>query len=359
MDSLIAEMERKRKQISSSDVTASKKMFKRADLAREQANEYERRESERIEGKVGSSAVRECAPEVDAAAESEAAEKLSERKYTSILAEELRRRLRERGEPVMLFGESHAEACQRLRVVEMITANENAGGCGTSRGLRNDFKAAMDRLDQACLVQLTADSGLDKDAGASRANDVKVDPSVVAMDEVTKMAEKIRTGDMQLDSKVVHEYLRTLGSLWGEDLNARELPEKMVLQGKLMSARYEQTMSYLKPLFSKLKQLSLSAGILDHLADICRHMINREYVKASDQYLQMAIGNAPWPIGVTNPGIHARTGREKISTSLVAHVLNDETQRKYIQGLKRLMTYAQKRFPTDPSKSLEYKGVNV
>ena len=45
----------------------------------------------------------------------------------------------------------------------------------------------------------------------------------------------------------------------------------------------------------------------------------------------MAIGNAPWPIGVTMVGIHARTGREKISSRYVAHVLNDETQRKYIQ----------------------------
>lgn len=45
----------------------------------------------------------------------------------------------------------------------------------------------------------------------------------------------------------------------------------------------------------------------------------------------MAIGNAPWPIGVTMVGIHARTGREKIFSKHVAHVLNDETQRKYIQ----------------------------
>ena len=31
-------------------------------------------------------------------------------------------------------------------------------------------------------------------------------------------------------------------------------------------------------------------------------------------------------------GIHARTGREKIFARNVAHVLNDETQRKYIQA---------------------------
>ena len=47
----------------------------------------------------------------------------------------------------------------------------------------------------------------------------------------------------------------------------------------------------------------------------------------------MSIGNAPWPIGVTMVGIHARTGREKIFAQSIAHVLNDETQRKYIQVL--------------------------
>ena len=30
-------------------------------------------------------------------------------------------------------------------------------------------------------------------------------------------------------------------------------------------------------------------------------------------------------------GIHARTGREKIFSQHIAHVLNDEIQRKYIQ----------------------------
>ena len=53
--------------------------------------------------------------------------------------------------------------------------------------------------------------------------------------------------------------------------------------------------------------------------------------QANDAYLEMAIGNAPWPIGVTMVGIHARTGREKINDKNIAHVLNDETQRKYIQ----------------------------
>jgi pre-mRNA-splicing factor 18 len=35
-------------------------------------------------------------------------------------------------------------------------------------------------------------------------------------------------------------------------------------------------------------------------------------ILANERYMEMAIGNAPWPIGVTNAGIHARPGRERI-----------------------------------------------
>lgn len=71
---------------------------------------------------------------------------------------------------------------------------------------------------------------------------------------------------------------------------------------------------------------SMSVSLLVHISNnrLC-------FIQANDAYLQMAIGNAPWPIGVTMVGIHARTGREKIFSKHVAHVLNDETQRKYIQ----------------------------
>lgn len=37
--------------------------------------------------------------------------------------------------------------------------------------------------------------------------------------------------------------------------------------------------------------------------------------------------------------IHERSAREKISTDQVAHVLNDEVSRKYIQSLKRYVIY--------------------
>jgi hypothetical protein len=69
---------------------------------------------------------------------------------------------------------------------------------------------------------------------------------------------------------------------------------------------------------------------------------------------RLAIGNAPWPIGVTSVGIHERSAREKIShvmnTSGQAHIMNDEATRKYLQGLKRLISFVQRAYPTDPSR---------
>ena len=93
------------------------------------------------------------------------------------------------------------------------------------------------------------------------------------------------------------------------------------------------------------------------LVEIAQFCACREYAKANDAYVRMSIGNAAWPIGVTNVGIHSRTGREKIFSQNIAHVLNDENSRKYIQAMKRLMTYAQTKYSTDPSKSLEYKAM--
>ena len=52
------------------------------------------------------------------------------------------------------------------------------------------------------------------------------------------------------------------------------------------------------------------------------YYVSSMFTKANDMYLEMAIGNAPWPIGVTMVGIHARTGREKIFAQNVARILH-------------------------------------
>src|SRR6202008_126893 len=87
--------------------------------------------------------------------------------------------------------------------------------------------------------------------------------------------------------------------------------------------------------------------ILVNIVKICKDMQERNYVAAYDTYCELSIGNAPWPIGVTMVGIHDRSAREKIGTNQVAHVLNDEKTRKWIQSMKRLMTFCQKKHPPE------------
>lgn len=251
----------------------------------------------------------------------------------------------------MLFGESLVDSFQRLKALE-IAEPENI------RGLRNDFQAAMEQVDQQYLNELIKSKGTDKDKDKLNANDVKVETVNTTIDEIRGLAVNLgrKKDDMKQDSTLIYTFLKFLLELWGKQLNDRSEADKTSPQGKIDSVTYTQTQAYLKPLFRQLKHNKVADDILKHLVHIVRHLLERDYVKANDYYLQMAIGNSPWPIGVTMVGIHARTGREKIFSQNIAHVLNDETQRKYIQGLKRLITRCQKFFPADPSKCVEYNA---
>ncbi|XP_015121242.1 pre-mRNA-splicing factor 18 [Diachasma alloeum] len=257
---------------------------------------------------------------------------------------EVIRRMRERSEPILLFGESELEAFQRLRKCEILEPEVN-------KGFRNDFQEAMEQVDQAYLNELLSSS---KPNNCDRKGDVNVPDEEITYEDIQKMSARLNRGDRDFDMSVITQFLQFLVLVWGNHLNSRGTAEKMSTRGKMASATYAQTREYLKPLLRKLKNKSLPEDITDSLTEIVKHLLERNYILASDAYLQMAIGNSPWPIGVTMVGIHARTGREKIFSKNVAHVMNDETQRKYIQALKRLMTKCQEYYPTDPSRCVEY-----
>lgn len=256
---------------------------------------------------------------------------------------EVIRRLRDRGEPIFLFGESDNDAFQRLRHIEITQPEAN-------HGFRNDFQDAMDEVDQQYLDEILAAS--ESKASDDKQQDCDTIDDSITYEEIQTMAKRLGRGNKDHDHIVIFTLLEFLLKLWNAQVNSTK--DYTSSNVKIARATYSQTKVYMKPLLRKLKKKSIPEDILDSLTDIVKHLLNRDYIKASDAYLQMAIGNAPWPIGVTMVGIHARTGREKIFSKNVAHVMNDETQRKYIQGLKRLMTKCQEYFPTDPSRCVEY-----
>lgn len=265
---------------------------------------------------------------------------------TNLPRSEVIRKLRERGEPILLFGETEKDSCYRLRMLEISTPEINLG-------YRNDFQEAMDEVDQAYLQEILTDNPVDPNKDKNKNEDIDVDESVT-WESLHEKAASLGRGNKEHDTNVCLTLLKFLLKTWNDQLLSVSADEKMRTKTKIAKATFTQTRVYLKPLMKKLKNDKIPDDIFDSLIDIVKHLLKRDYIAASDAYLTMAIGNAPWPIGVTMVGIHARTGRERISSKNVAHVLNDETQRKYIQGLKRLMTKCQEFFPTDPSRSVEY-----
>eukprot|EP00439_Symbiodinium_sp_Y106_P076325 s28_g15.t1 len=120
---------------------------------------------------------------------------------------------------------------------------------------------------------------------------------------------------------------------------------------KLEKAQYRQSKQYLKPLRRALRDGEVDAGVTFSLAEIAEQCGNRSYRAAKEAYMRLAIGNHPWPMGVTFVTFHDRANRHKIGEGAQAHVLDDETTRKYVQMVKRLVTFAERRWPVDPTKA--------
>ncbi|KAJ2977492.1 hypothetical protein NUW58_g7795 [Xylaria curta] len=96
----------------------------------------------------------------------------------------------------------------------------------------------------------------------------------------------------------------------------------------------------------------LDDDILKPVVEIVQAAQERRYVDANDGYLRLSIGKAAWPIGVTMVGIHERSAREKLHDGERGHVMGDEVTRKYLQSIKRCLTFAQVRWPPEDIRQL-------
>eukprot|EP01121_Diplochlamys_sp_Union-15-3_P010008 TRINITY_DN2763_c0_g1_i3.p1 TRINITY_DN2763_c0_g1~~TRINITY_DN2763_c0_g1_i3.p1 ORF type:complete len:198 (-),score=36.06 TRINITY_DN2763_c0_g1_i3:132-725(-) len=115
-------------------------------------------------------------------------------------------------------------------------------------------------------------------------------------------------------------FLRKLLREWELELDSRPLTEKRTASGRLEYVTCAQCRRYIKPFFKLLRSKNVPESILRAVCGIVESMKVRDYVKANDFYYRMAIGNAPWPMGVTMVGIHERSAREKISSNQIARM---------------------------------------
>ncbi|KAK0722853.1 Prp18 domain-containing protein [Lasiosphaeria miniovina] len=108
----------------------------------------------------------------------------------------------------------------------------------------------------------------------------------------------------------------------------------------------------MRPLFRKFETGDLDESILEAVVEIVKAAQERRYVDANDGYLRLSIGKAAWPIGVTMVGIHERSAREKLHGGERGHIMGSEITRKYLQSIKRCLTFAQVRWPPEDIRQL-------
>lgn len=94
-------------------------------------------------------------------------------------------------------------------------------------------------------------------------------------------------------------------------------------EGRETLSTMRLTQDHIKPLFRLLKHRHLPTEIERALWLMTKAMQARNYREAGDIYVRVAIGNAPWPIGVTMVGIHER--RRGIGGRLRARLAGAET----------------------------------
>ncbi|KAJ3048695.1 mRNA splicing protein prp18 [Rhizophlyctis rosea] len=371
MDLIKEELERKRKALSQL-APPGKKFIKRGDLEklrqqqyREEQEKLEQERAKKLQKRLASTAPHDSSTSKPRPGTSEASGsnrssragsanpldsptevEPDEPDIFNISNEEVVRRFRSRNEPIRLFGETDRQRIRRLRKLESTEER--------TEGQRNDLRAAMQATDKGLALDTLIRKPSLSDDPTSPSTETAYRPPTSSSTTSTKPDldhTQISLSLLQKDPQKMHSlitaYLKSILREWEKTLALRPDDEKRSPQGKLASATQAQSAEYLKPFFKQLKKGQIAEDVVARITEICMFMQQREYLKANDAYLRMSIGNAPWPIGVTMVGIHERSAREKIFASQVAHVLNDEAQRKWIQTIKRMMTFAQTRWPPD------------
>lgn len=153
----------------------------------------------------------------------------------------------------------------------------------------------------------------------------------ITYEDLLEMMPKAHKGDSDSDVKIVSEFIRFMMTKWAGNLSERSEGEKSSVMGKRETTIYTQTRlvyvstgwkfenfsailreimlvienpqksfffrAYLKPLLRLLKKQTVTDDVLDSLVKMVVLCLQREYIFSHEAYMEMAVGNAPWPIG--------------------------------------------------------------
>lgn len=182
-------------------------------------------------------------------------------------------------------------------------------------------------------------------------------PPVVMSEEEMKIDAKDIKADPEKVYLQLSAWFRLVMLEWRRALAARPETVKDSIPGRKAADAMRQADEYMKPLFLHFKNRDLKPLVYEKICEIVIEAQARRYVRANDVYLRLSIGNAAWPIGVTMVGIHERSAREKLHENQKeggAHIMSDEVTRKFLQSIKRCLSFCQTRWP--PEDPLQLMG---
>ncbi|TNN16703.1 Pre-mRNA-splicing factor 18 [Schistosoma japonicum] len=337
MDLVKAEIEKQRKKLVTSGLLpGNKKFFKRSLLRQKEEEEYfsKSKRPKEQSNNVEDYNFRTKTEEEDLLLKSSKRESRRKRKRKAYASKRSCPPFEGEKSAHTIIRRSDYDTFQRLKRVQLLEPE--------SKGLRNDLIAALDKLDDAedeSFIHQVVDSS------ASSTLDVKTKDNTLTVEELEKMKidlaryVTLKEGTATDDATTA---VVSISKLAPDSVCISDFDEGFHDQVIDHTLRYLKFLlskwEYIKPLLRTLQNnvshftyLSIITFISALQNDILNSLVK---IMANDAYLELAIGNAPWPLGVTNHGIHSRTAQEKIYAKNVAHVLNDETQRKYIQAIK-------------------------
>ncbi|KAI4865299.1 hypothetical protein F4820DRAFT_304340 [Hypoxylon rubiginosum] len=236
--------------------------------------------------------------------------------YDDIPEEQLVAKLRALGHPATLFGETRRA---RLRRYRRLTTVVTAGPIPTT----------LEPVDE---------------------RDMKVDASAIPHDRAGRaylfrqLASYFTMVLREWEAALARE--ERLRSDNSDNNNGHTFASKAAISA-MVSSR-----DNMAPLYRKFEKGELDDDILQPVVEIVQAAQERRYVDANDGYLRLSIGKAAWPIGVTMVGIHERSAREKLHDGERGHIMSDEVTRKYLQSIKRCLTFAQVRWPPEDIRQL-------
>ncbi|KAK4281172.1 hypothetical protein QN277_012696 [Acacia crassicarpa] len=382
MDLLKQELLKKRQSLA--EETGGKRVFKRSEIEQkriQKLREQEKRELEAKSQRHASSSATNSTDPTSASNTSKPANSITSNAASSSAStvksltdeqnidnlvlpkQEVIRRLRFLKQPVTLFGEDDDARLDRLKYV--LKAGLFEVDSDMTEGQTNDFLRDIAELRKRQKTGILSErkrqktddgAGEDGDGGGGE-EDLSADGGSSGVDADKDIKRMKANFDELCDEDKILVFFKKLLNEWNQELNEMPESEKRTAKGKSMVATFKQCARYLNPLFKFCRKKVLPDDIRQALMIVVECCMKRDYLAAMDHYIKLAIGNAPWPIGVTMVGIHERSAREKIYTNSVAHIMNDETTRKYLQSIKRLMTFCQRRYPTMPSKAVEFNSL--